>query len=336
MRSLLPFLCLLLGACAGPRNLTPGTPVHSSGSLVPNYRHLEFWAAHPWKADPSDSLPDALRNASRDTLADVFFIHPTTYTGKRNGWNADLSDEALNHSTDGSTILYQASVFNQHARVFAPRYRQAHLSAFFTQDSMARAAFDTAYADVRQAFLTYLQFYNGGRPIIIAGHSQGALLSEWLLREFFDGKDLKKQLVAAYIIGWPATAEEFKTIPICRDSLQTGCFCSWRTFRRDYVPDYILREDPPALVTNPLTWTTDSVYAGRQRNRGSVLRNFSKIYSHTTDAQVHDGVLWINRPRFPGGIFLTLQNYHIADINLFYVNLRMNVEQRIQAWYAQK
>src|SRR5215217_3672153 len=146
----------------------------SSASTVPKYNHLDYWAAHPWKKDPSDSIPSDLINKELDSLVDVFFIYPTTYIEKKAGWNADINDAYLNAKTDYSTILYQASVFNQHCRVFAPRYRQAHLSAFFINDSTAQAAFDTAYADIKTAFRFYLEHDHHNRPLIIAGHSQGA------------------------------------------------------------------------------------------------------------------------------------------------------------------
>src|SRR4051794_9012092 len=60
----------------------------SSQSAAPDYSNPDYWAAHPWKKDPSDSLPKALRKEKRDSLADVFFIYPTTYTEVRAGWNA--------------------------------------------------------------------------------------------------------------------------------------------------------------------------------------------------------------------------------------------------------
>ena len=70
-----------------------------------------------------------------------------------NRWNAAIDDSALSEKTDYSTILYQASVFNQNCRVFAPRYRQAHLRAFFSDKKLnAMAAFDIAYSDVKTAF----------------------------------------------------------------------------------------------------------------------------------------------------------------------------------------
>ena len=67
----------------------------------PDYSDLYYWAAHPAKKDPADSISKALSNETRDTLVDVFFIHPTTYTGDTtDGLNADLHNARLNAKTD--------------------------------------------------------------------------------------------------------------------------------------------------------------------------------------------------------------------------------------------
>jgi len=67
-------------------------------------------------------------------------------------WNADINDAMLNAKTGYTSILYQSSFFIQHCRIFAPRYRQVHLSAFFVNNAESKAAFDTAYADLKRAF----------------------------------------------------------------------------------------------------------------------------------------------------------------------------------------
>jgi pimeloyl-ACP methyl ester carboxylesterase len=325
-------LVLALSGCA--KKLQPSTPRYNiiQNSNAPDYIQLDHWAAHPFKWDPSDSIPRPLRGEPKDSVADVFFIHPTTYTGNRAGWNADINDNEINSKTDNSAILYQASVFNQHARVFAPRYRQAHLSAFYSEDAEAKAAFDTAYSDLKRSFDLYLKQHHRNRPVIIAGHSQGGLMAMRLLKEYFDGKPLSRYLVAAYVVGWPVPKNSFEKIPVCRDSLQTACFCSWRTLREDYLPDHVEKESPVAEVTNPLSWTTSEDYVSREENKGSILRDFNQLVLNTTDAKVHGGVLWVSRPKFPGSIFYNTKNYHIGDINLYYMNVRINIAQRIHSW----
>lgn len=337
MRGLFLFLpAFWLMACTAQRagythEQSTGTP-----AAAPQYSDLFYWAAHPHKWDPSDSVPQPLRSEPRDTIADVFFIHPTTFTQKGLQGNALLHDTGLNRKTDGSSILFQASAFNQHARVFAPRYRQAHYGSFFLDSAAAIPIFDTAYADVKTAFAYYLQHHHNNRPIIIASHSQGALLAIRLLHNFFDGKPLQQHLVAAYIVGWPVKRNEFAQIQVCSTPGQTGCFASWRTFKEGYVPPYIALEKGSAAVVNPLHWRISEDVAPYSLNKGSVLRQFNKVVPQVADARIApQGVLWVSKLRFPGAFLLNTSNYHIGDINLFYLNVRQNVAERIRAFVQQ-
>lgn len=325
------FLVLLFTAvaCSPNKKIAQTIPLQKRS---PDYSNLNDWAAHPWKQDMADSIPKPFRNSIyRDSIVDVFFIHPTTLTSKKDSnANADLDDENLNYKTDHSTILFQASVFNEQSRVFAPRYRQAHYGNYLTTDSpRSRSAFDLAYNDVKKAFEYYLQHYNGGRPIIIASHSQGTQHAGRLLKEFFEGKLLMNKLVCAYIIGMPVPDNYFTVLQPCRDSLNTSCFVAWRSFKKGYEgAGYILKEQFKSIVTNPLTWTNDTLYAPRSLNKGSILTKFNKL-GKPVDAQVHRNILWTSKPKFFGSLFLKSKNYHIGDINLFYANIREDVRRRI-------
>ncbi|MGE5106973.1 MAG: DUF3089 domain-containing protein [Sphingobacteriales bacterium] len=307
-----------------------------SQNTIPDYSNLDYWAANPFKKDPGDSTPAPLTHETVDTSVDVFFIHPTTYTKKdfppgRN--TADIGDAELNAKTDYTSILYQASVFNASARIFAPRYRQAHISAFFSmQKEDAQNAFDTAYEDIKNAFTYYLKNYNSGRPIIIASHSQGTLHAGRLIKEFFENKSLKKQLVCAYLLGLPITENYFTDLIPCKDSASTGCFVGWRTLKKGYLPNYVKKETTPAYVTNPLSWTSDSLYIDKQLNKGAILWKFNKLLTHTNGAIVHQNVLWISKPKFPFSFLVNRKNFHAGDINLFYLNIRQNIKTRIAAY----
>lgn len=327
-------LILALSACSPRFHNYKSLYQHESRDTRPDYSKMDHWAAHPWKWDPSDSIPRPLLAGGRkDSLADVFFLHPTTYTKKVIGENASINDWYINAKTDYTSILYQASVFNEQCRVFAPRYRQASIKVFFyPKERSQEAAFETAYLDIKTAFEYYLEHWNHGRPIIIAGHSQGAKFAQYLLRDYFENKPLAKQLVVAYIPGWSLPKELFSALKVCDDSLQTGCVCSWRTMRRGYVPSYLRFEEGNSLVTNPLTWSSGGEYASRKLNKGSVLYKFNKIYRATTDGQVSNGFLYVRRPRFPWGFLYFSRNYHAGDFNLYYLNVRENIRQRIRVF----
>ncbi|MBK8953868.1 MAG: DUF3089 domain-containing protein [Chitinophagaceae bacterium] len=324
------FGIILLCSCSDKYQAFRSNYQFKSPDGKPAYSQLDYWAAHPWKKDPSDSTPQPLRSEPKDSLVDVFYIHPTTYTEKRTGLNAVIDNDYINAKTDYSSMLFQASVFNQQCRVFSPRYRQAHISTFFMKDRQtADSALAIAYEDLKAAFEYYLKTWNRGRPIIIAGHSQGALMAEKILKDYFEGKQLMNKLVVAYAVGWPIQKDLFSSDEVCKDSLQTGCICGWRTFRNGYVPSYLKNENGNSYITNPLTWITTNEPADKTLNKGSVLTKFNKLYKQTTGAKISKGLLYVSRPRFPWSFLYFTKNYHVADINLFYVNIQEDIKRRI-------
>ncbi len=323
-------------SCSNKRTL-PQTnfdngPIHTA----PNYTQMKYWAAHPDKEDMADRVPGKNFNDNQATAkVDVFFLYPTIYMGSekdQNQWNAPVDDEAFNKKVDESAILNQASIFNGAGRVFAPRYRQAHIHAYFTKDKETKKkAFALAYSDIKKAFEYYLEHYNNGRPIIIASHSQGTTHAGPLMTEFFDGKPLQKKLVAAYTVGMEVPSDYFKEIRGCQTPSETGCICSWRTWEKDFVPDYH-KPGNNFIVTNPLTWTTGTEYAPKELNKGAVLYKFKKVKKQLVSAKVHDGVLWVDKPKFFGSAFIKFKNYHVGDFNLFYVNIRENAILRAKEY----
>ncbi len=308
----------------------------------PNYSQLKNWAAHPAKLDPSDSVPaQILNNHEHKQLADVFFIHPTTYLDptQPNGWSASLKDIAVNINTDYSTILNQASVFNEVGTVYAPRYRQAHIKSYYPVtkiDTMyALAAFELAYQDVKHAFDYYLAHHNQNKPIIIAAHSQGSTHAQRLLKEYFDNKLLSKQLVAAYIVGMAIDPAEFTSLKACETPTETGCICAWRTYKEGFIPPFVQIEKFNSIVTNPITWNSNQPIAKRDANKGTVLYNFNKILPKVAGAIVYKGVLWTPKPKFFGNFLYNTNNYHIADFNLYYMSVRKNATDRAVQYLQQ-
>ncbi len=325
------YTILFFAACS------PSKPVgsfnESSIGRKPDYSNLNDWAAHPDKWDYSDSLPKGIEKNLYDKEVDVFFLHPTSYTIKRGNrnWNADLDDKKVNKSTDEGAILNQASTFNYIGRVYAPRYRQAHIESYFTKDTIsAKKAFEIAYQDVKASFEYYFNHFNNGRPIIIASHSQGMTHATRLLKEYFEGKNLKNRLVVAYLIGLPITKNHFKDIPVCENPNQTGCYCSWRTYKEGSYPKFrfINRN---ILVTNPITWTLTNERVDASQNQRSLLQKF-KLRSSAASAQVKEDVLW-SKLSFPGSRFITFKNYHVGDINLYWESIRKNAENRVRCFW---
>lgn len=303
----------------------------------PDYSDLKFWAASPYKADASDQIPVFLKDEKHELFADVFFIYPTIYdndadTASANAW---LNDEKLNAEIDNTTILLQASVFNGSCRIFAPRYRQANMEVLYKMGTpAATAALNLAYSDLKNAFQYYLKNENNGRPIIIAGHSQGALHAVRLLQEFFDGLPLQKQLVCAYIPGYRIKKEDFKTIPASEKPEQTGCFAAWRSYIKGEIPKKVQPEKGNSICVNPLTWNTFTEWASPVLHKGIML-GFESIVPNTLSAGIEPNtkILWVELPPPVLENLEHKKDLHIYDINLFWMNIRENVKLRIDEWF---
>ncbi len=333
--SLLALLCLS-AACAS----LPRKQLNGEQAQAPDYRLESSWAALPQMKDSADLVPvTAWTDRQADAPIDVFFVHPTSYYGKGGFcyWNAPIDDAACNARTDGAAMKYQASIFNGVGRIYAPRYRQAHLESFFSKKTdLAADALELAYADVRAAFQYYLEHYNAGRPFILASHSQGTVHATRLAREFIDGQPLQAQLVAAYIVGFPVRQSSFKSLKPCATPDDTGCICAWRTVKEGAHPRRYHFGDPDIIVTNPVTWSTDRPVSMRDEHIGAVLRDFAMIRPRIVEAQVYDDLLWTNKPRFPWSFLFLRKNYHIGDFNFFYADVRHNALKRSRAYLSRR
>ena len=341
MKYFIFFVFIVLFACKSSVYLPKASFSEKATPPRPDYSRSENWAALPTKNDMADRIPVGakdLKDGQAEAEVDVFFLHPTIFTQKPENeyiWNADVRDKKMNDDVDNSTILNQATAFNGYGKVYAPRYRQAHLSVFYSANrSDAQQALDLAYEDVKAAFEHYLKNWNNGNPIIIASHSQGTTHATRLLQEYFDnGKLLKNKLVVAYLIGIATPADVFREIPACKNEYATGCFVSWNTYAKDFIPRNYDKGLNKALCINPLNWQdNDQVYTPKEKNLGGVGLQF-KWVENAIDAQTHKGMLWVGTPNVRGAVFLKRKVWHKADINFFWGNIRQNTQTRIGAFW---
>ncbi len=314
-------------------------PTRFSASPIPpepDYSKATFWSALPTKIDQADQYPRGYNENQSAANADVFFVHPSTFIKKPKSkycWNRDLRDTTAYNLIDDSPSKFQASAFNLAAKVYVPRYREAHYYVFLTQYKEDKiAALDIAYSDVKTAFLYYLEHFNNGRPFIIASHSQGTILAARLLKEHIVGKPLQQKLVAAYLIGMPVPTDSLPGLPVCKNDSATGCFVSWCTYERDYIPPWYPLALDRAVCINPISWEYNQDLVGKERHLGAVLKPLDNPLPHICDAQVHGGLLWVTKPKFKGSIFFRSKNFHKGDINLFYLDIRFNALRRVQSF----
>lgn len=333
------------------KQATPQGHFQAPSNGAPDYSKPENWLASSQSTNTAVQwtpegarLPDPIAR----TAASVFYVHPTTYL-RRDRWNAPLSPDIETESRTRLFLQSQASAFGQLAEVWAPRYRQAAFGAFLLKSEDAHKALDLAYSDVLAAFDEFLR-RNPDRPIILAGHSQGALHLSRLLRD--RSKQLQGRLVAAYVVGWPlsVTADLSPAgLSSCTTPDQTGCVLSWQSFGSPANPGLIMdawqgtkgptgvtRERKDMLCVNPLTGTKDGA-APPQSNAGTLVPTpdlkSATLETGKVGAHCDNGLLILDGEIPPLGPFaLPGNNYHVYDYALFWAAIRNDAERRLQAW----
>jgi len=308
----------------------------------PDYSSLNSWIAHPEIKDSilSDFYPEDIDKLK----ADVFYIYPTLITDKKNNsWNADIYDKKQNDIIRSTAIQYQASAWAKAGKIYSPIYRQAHYRIFFEPytNNGGLLAGEIAYNDIKSAFNYYINNLNNGRPIIIAGHSQGAVHCKMLLRDFFDGTELKDRLIAAYLIGTNIRENYFKELKPMYNPKENKGYVSWNTYRKNknprenFDPAYFSWKNN-SVVVNPITWDNSTSTEFKQ-HKGLLFYN-NKIYPNTIKIKVFDGIVWSNVPRkVPKRLLLSLiKNYHVGDINFFWKDISENAVIRTKNFFNKK
>ena len=301
---------------------------------APNYDQENNWAVLPW-AYPE--VLQALSPRSPDSLAaDVFYVYPTLLLDAKDiRWNSPVTDLTERKKVIDLAVRFQASAWATAGKLYVPYYRQAHIRAYEQLTAGGRQALELAYSDVKRAFVNYLRNHNQGRPIIIASHSQGTTHTIRLLKEFFDGKPLQRQLVAAYLPGIGVQPATFKHLRPMDQPAATGGFVSWNTYRQYTRPKKGDNWYVGAVTTNPITWD-GAVSTQRQQHKGFLYSN-GKLYRQALKISLTDGLVWTSLPHFPHR-YLALFNksYHRGDINLFWQDIRHNAELRVQRWLEER
>lgn len=364
---------LMLALRLWPEDLTelafvPNVTFQPQPAMAMNaWEKPEMWVSRPdMKNDPAHYVPEGAPPLPEKPLpAAVFFIHPTSYID-RAAWNADL-DDPRSRERAALFVKGMATPFNASQEIWTPRYRQAAIGAFLTDDPQADKAIDLAYGDVLAAFDVFAASVPQGQPIVLAGHSQGAFLLRRLLRDRIAGTPLAGRVAAAYVIGWPVSIDHdlpLMGLPACGAADQPGCVVSWLSvadpagtgqltkayMRRRGLDGRALgssgpdgsKVPSPFLCTNPLTGTREG-NAGADANLGTLVPDFStqtgRLVSKVVPGQCGpDHFLHIGPPPDLdlGPFVLPENNYHLYDVTLFWGNLRADFERRVAAWQKRK
>ncbi|NDP26031.1 MAG: DUF3089 domain-containing protein [Flavobacterium sp.] len=317
---------IFLGANA--QNTNAGIKTSYALTDVVDYSLKNNWAVLP--ENYSKTIKEYSVQNPQDSI-DVFYVYPTLIVSpKDKRWNVSLEDTVQKNKVLNVAVRLQASAWGNSGSLYVPFYRQAHIRAYTNLENGGETALLLAYSDVKAAFEYYLKHYNHGRGIILAGHSQGSTHISYLLKDFFDGKPLQNQLVAAYIPGIGLDRNHFTTIPFMEQPDQIGGFVTWNTFKKK-IDKNKYKWFKGKVVINPVTWDTTS-FAKRQLHKGFLYSN-GKLYKNSFDTHTADGVIWISTPHFPYRyLLLTMPNYHSGDVNLFWEDIRENSLLRVHAF----
>ncbi len=289
--------------------------------MAPNYSDNDQWYITDRQAD-----------------ADIFYIISTEtgdyrLPGGITCHYADTHRDSTRHPLLGEMAGVDQLVSGS-LNFFSPYYRQCSLQSF-TSDSLTQARMPVATGDVRQAFTYYLTHLNGGRPFVLVGYSQGAMIMLDLIKEMDDAA--YSRMIAAYAIGIAISREQLDKCPHivaaqgADDTGVTICYNSVRT------PDCAMNGwEYSAVAINPVNWRTDatptrlitepspSIPLDQQR------KDTISVHLDTTS-----GLLLVDG--FTGTDYILPLigkegNYHSREIWLYRDQLRDNIAQRTNSY----
>lgn len=284
------------------------------------------------------SLPNSAKTV------DVFYLYPTVWR-KNSPEEPNICEIDNPRMLEGSLIAFnkQATAFETVGNIYAPYYRQADggYTLSLPENERWEVIKGTPAHDATAAFEYFISHYNKGRPFILASHSQGSSVMLVLLSEYMKKHpDVYKRMVAAYVTGYPVTAEFMaanRHLKFATGPDDTGVIISFNTQSPDVVRGTnMVVANNVGLVINPITWTRDETPATAEQSLGSYMpdgdNNFVKI-PHFADARVDitNGVLICSSvdagklvtPPFVKGV------YHTFDFSFYYFNIRENAENRV-------
>jgi hypothetical protein len=308
--------------------------------------------------DPTGFVPEGATAVPKGDVP-VFFVPPTAAFD--NGtWNGRSSDTMTAERLAGF-LRTEASALAAAGPLWAPHYRQAVLGSFLANTpetrAHAQAAQDLAYADVKAAFARFLAAQPPGGPIILAGHSQGALHLLRLLKEDVAGTPLAARVVAAYAVGWPVSVDaDLPALGLraCERRDQARCLLSWQSFAEPADPTAILdvyyagtglagrpRAGTAMLCSNPLTGSIGDA-APASANPGSLVPSATltagRLVTPGVPARCDPrGLLLIGEaPQGYPAFVLPGNNFHVFDYPLFWQAVRLDAAARVAAWKAER
>lgn len=279
-----------------------------------------------------------------DKGMDVFIVCPTVDT-KSEANALDLNDKLKSRFVNALDM--EKGIFEDAGRMYSPYYRQMSINAYRLSEPEREKAKAVAYGDVSDAFRWYLDHENGGRPLILAGFSQGGEMCLELLKEYYgdtkEGAALRERLVAVYALGWRVTEEDVEAYPQivpAQGEYDLGTVISFDCEDGTVQETIIIPAGVKTLSINPLNWKTDSTPADRSLNLGAVMATGAEPIPNLCGAYIGARgelvVTDVSPKDYPPVLDIFPEGaYHLYDYMFFFMNLKQNVADRAAAYYAQ-
>ena len=298
---------------------------------VPDYAKEENWAYFA---------------IGEDKDADLFLICPTVDTLDEE--NMSLENDVMKGYFIGALNM-ERGIYEDSTRMYAPYYRQMAMNGYELEDEEEKERrLALAYEDVSAAFDYYLEHENDGRPIILAGFSQGADMCYRLMEEYFGDEELKSRLVAVYAIGWACTEEmvrEYPQIVPAQSADDLGVVISFDCESPETTETLVNPAGQKAYCINPLNWKTDATPADKSENKGACFTGYKgEIKDEIPELcgcyiDEERGALKVTEvtpEEYPAKISIFQDGaYHIYDYQFFFRNLEENVQNRVELYMEQ-
>ena len=280
-----------------------------------------------------------------DKDADLFLVCPTVDTLDEEFMSLD-NDVMKGYFT--GALEMERGLYEESTRMYAPYYRQMAMNGYELDLTERERRLAIAYKDVSDAFAYYLENENNGRPIILAGFSQGADMVYRLIEEYFGSEEMQQKLVAAYPIGWACTEDMVKEYPQIKPAQSAddlGVVISFDCEAPEVTDTIINPAGQKAYCINPLNWKTDSTPADKSLNIGSrFMKSSGKIKGESEQLcgcyiDEERGVLKVTDvtpEEYPAVLGILPEGaYHLYDYQFFFMNLQENVKHRVELYMEQ-
>ncbi|MCI5045105.1 MAG: DUF3089 domain-containing protein [Aquisalinus sp.] len=260
-------------ACMG---LVPAKAAEAPAFERNDYTEMQNWLCHSEKADDACAVDLTTTvveangsteleefSPAEDPAIDCFYIYPTVSRDPTPNSDMIPGRELI-------TVHQQFARFSQVCRPFAPLYRQMTLLALQARITLGTLPTDLEmrYADIADAWQTYLRDHNDGRGVVLVGHSQGATMINELLEKDIIGTPAEDLIVSAMPIGITTHIDgetgKAAGLPPCEEVGQTGCIISYVSFRETSPPPsdsfFGFKSDAgeDALCVNPASISGDN------------------------------------------------------------------------------